>query len=268
MDCQSQALDGIKQSCRSHLSSLVSQGLGPFQPCVFDLDILLSEPSVDLDRVTRVLDSDARFGRRVLYLSNSVLLESAEFAQTVTEAAILLGPCLFQAVVLVCAVTDFGDGASRDSNAEFLWTHAIQIATISEGIAELSEYPVRGVAFLAGLFHDIGHLALRSIAEREGSFDQLASLQWKDNLDLEREFFGMDHCQIGQWMAKSWGFSPSLVDAILHHHDPQAAEIDPQLAEIVCAAEYYCDASPALPTRIQIRQNIPAALIQGGGQVA
>jgi HD-like signal output (HDOD) protein len=75
----------------------------------------------------------------------------------------------------------------------------------------------------------------------------------------------MDHCQIGQWMAKSWGFSPSLIDVIRHHHDPRGAENDIQLAEIVCAAEYYVSASPALPVSIQIRENIPAALIQSNG---
>jgi HD-like signal output (HDOD) protein len=244
VDRKSQKLDEMQEYCRSHLASLVSEGLDPFPACVLDLDVLLSAPVIDLQKISRALRSDERFSRRVLHLSNAVLIRSNESAQCVTDAAVLLGPCLFHTAVLICAVTEFGAHAYRDSNAESVWSHGVQIALMSERIAELSEYPIRGMAYLAGLFHDIGHLPIRMVArEQERTFDELAALHWQDNIGLERDIFGLDHCQIGQWMAKSWGFSSPLIDAVMHHHQPSEAENDPQLAEIVCAAEYYCSAS-------------------------
>jgi putative nucleotidyltransferase with HDIG domain len=246
VDRKSQEFNGIKESCRNHLASLVSEGLDPFPFCVFDLDVLLNAPVVDLRKVSRALNSDARFSRRVLHLSNVALIHSSESARNVTDAAVLLGPCLFHTAVLLCAVTEFGEHASRDSNAASLWSHGVQVAAMSERIAELSEYPVRGMAYVAGLFHDIGHLPLRTVVrEQERTFDGLAGIRWQDNIGLERDIFGLDHCQIGEWMAKSWGFSSSLIDAVMHHHEPSGAENDPQLAEIVCAAEYCGSASSA-----------------------
>lgn len=246
MDRKSQQLDGIQEYCRSQLATVVSEGLDPFPQCVFDLEVLLNANVIDLRKLSRVLGSDSRFSRRVLHIANAVLIHSNESAESVGDAAVLLGPCLFHTAILICAVTEFGEHASRDSNAESLWLHGVQTAVMSERIAELSQYPDRGIPYLAGLFHDIGHLPLRMVARRqERAFDELASIQWQDNIDLERHIFGLDHCQVGQWMAKSWGFSPSLVDAVMHHHRPSSAENDPQLAEIVCAAEYYCSVSSA-----------------------
>jgi HD-like signal output (HDOD) protein len=244
VDRKTEKQDGIQDHCRSHLASIVSEGLKPLPPCVFELDVLLNEPVIDLEKVIAVLDSDPEFARRVLQLSNAILSRSNASAQTIADAVVLLEPNQFQAVALLCAVTEFGERESRDRNAEELWPHSVQIAILSEEIAAQSNYPVRGTAFVAGLLHDIGFLPLLIVArEQEKTFEELASIEWREKIELERELFGLDHCQVGRWMAKSWQFSPSLTDAVLHHHDPDRAEIDSHLAEIVFAAEFHYSSS-------------------------
>jgi len=222
------------------VASIVSRGLDPLPPCVFDLDVLLNAPVVDLTKVTRALSSNLRFSRRVLRLSGEILAGSNESAHTVEDALIQLGPCLFHAVVLLCAVTEVGEHKTRDENAEAIWLHSIEMAILAEQIAEQSGYPPRGAACVAGLLHDIGYLPLLEAAREQGYLGRgLGPAEWRDDVALEREIFGVDHCQIGAWMAKSWKFSPSLIDAISHHHDPSKAAEDSHLAEIVFAAEHY-----------------------------
>ena len=226
------------------MASIVSQGLEPIPSCVFDLDVLLRASTVDVAKINNALSCDAEFSGRVLRLSNAILNRSGESAACITDAVVLLGPCLFYTAVLLCGVTEFGARAFRDQNAEALWPHSIQMAILSEKIAERSEYPLPGAAYVAGLLHDIGNLPLLMVArEQQKTFEGLADIEWRDNIDLERNIFGLDHCQIGRWMAKSWRLSPSLVDAVGHHHDPGGAEKDSHLAEIVGAAEYFCGTS-------------------------
>jgi len=247
VDRKSQKQNALQENCRSHLASIVSQGLRPFPRCVFDLDTLLNSPTVDLIKVNNALCSDAGFSQRVLRLSNTILNRSGDSTASITDAVVLLGPSLFLTAVLLCAVTEFGALASRDQNVEALWSHSMQMALLSEGIAEHSSYPVRGAAYVAGLLHDIGYLPLLMVArEQEKTFEELASIPWRDNIDIERNIFGLDHCQIGRWMAKSWEFSPSLTDAVGHHHDPGKAEKDSHLTEIVGTAEYFCSVSSPL----------------------
>lgn len=248
MDRKTQKHVAIRENCRSHLASIVSEGLKPFPSCVFDLEVLLNAPVVDLQRVNGTLRWHDGFSRRILRLSNTILRRSNGYAPTVTDAVVFLGPCLFQTAVLLCAVTEFTGLESRDEGAEALWSHCVQMAILSEEISRQSEYPVPGAAYVAGLLHDIGYLPLRMVArEQQKTFDELSAIDWRDRIELERDIFGLDHCQIGHWMAKSWQFSESLIDAVRHHHDPSKAEKDPHLAEIVSAAEYHCSESSSKP---------------------
>lgn len=248
MDRKTQKHDAIRENCRSHLASIVSEGLKPFPTCVFDLEVLLNASVVDLKRVDSILSSHDGFSRRVLRLSNAILSRSNGYAQNVIDAVVYLGPCLFHSAVLLCAVTEFVGLDSRDEDAEAIWSHSVQMAILSEEISRQSEYPVQGAAYVAGLLHDIGHLPLHMVArEQQKAFHELAAIDWRDRVDLEQDIFGLDHCQIGRWMAKSWQFSESLIDAVRHHHNPIKAQNDPHLAEIVSAAEYHCSTSSRRP---------------------
>ena len=223
------------------MASIVSEGLAPLPGCLFDLDVLLSTPIVDLKKVASALYPDFELCQRVLRLANSSLTQPSDAAGDIPEAVVLLGPPLFHAAVLIAAVTDFGPRDARDENAAALWTHSVMMAALSEKIAEISEYPVRGKAFMAGLLHDIGHIPFLSVAREDMAVrDELAQIPWRDNIELEREIFGLDHCEIGRWMGRSWKFSSVLMDAVQHHHDPRLAVRDSHLAEVVCAAEHFC----------------------------
>ena len=97
------------------MASIVSRGLDPLPSCVFDLDALLTERIVDLTKVAQALSNHAEFSRRILRLSNTILAGSGESAPNVEEAVILLGPCLFHAVALLCGVTEVGARRFRDT---------------------------------------------------------------------------------------------------------------------------------------------------------
>jgi HD-like signal output (HDOD) protein len=59
-------------------------------------------------------------------------------------------------------------------------------------------------------------------------------------VELEREYFGIDHCEVGRWIGVSWNFSPALLEVMVSHHNPQEATHDSQLAGVVAAADRFC----------------------------
>jgi putative nucleotidyltransferase with HDIG domain len=253
--------------CRSRVASIISQGLESLPHCVFDLDALLNAMVIDLTRVTRTLARDPAFSRRVLHLSNTVLKSSGETARNSEDAVILLGPSLFHAVILLCAVTQVGASPTWDENAEGIWLHSLEMAVLSEQIAEESKYPFPETACLAGLLHDIGYLPLLVAAREQANLGrELSDCQWRDDVKLEHEIFGVDHCQVGRWMAKSWNLSPTLIDAVSNHHDPSKVKEDAHLAEILYAAEHNCSALSyqEIENRPQINRGRMTRLLQSG----
>lgn len=62
---------------------------------------------------------------------------------------------------------------------------------------------------------------------------------WFDNPSVERDYFGLDHCDLGGRMAANWNFMPSFIDVLLHHHKPEEADHDMALVQVVGAVEHF-----------------------------
>ena len=120
------------------------------------------------------------------------------------------------------------------------WQHSFLAALLSERIARQIEYFEKEQAYLGGLLHDIGQLPLWILAMEEEAKQRPAPPSgWPDNCPLEREYFGMDHCKVGRWMAVSWNFMPSFLDVFEAHHQPARAHHDPYLVGIIAMADAF-----------------------------
>ena len=62
---------------------------------------------------------------------------------------------------------------------------------------------------------------------------------WFDNTSVERDYFVMDHCEVGSRMATNWNFMPSFIDVLINHHQPEQAQHDPYLVQIVGGVERF-----------------------------
>jgi hypothetical protein len=59
-------------------------------------------------------------------------------------------------------------------------------------------------------------------------------------VEWERGYFGVDHCEVGRWLALCGGFASWIVDVVEHHHNPSKACEEPSLVAIVAAGERCC----------------------------
>jgi signal transduction histidine kinase/HD-like signal output (HDOD) protein len=106
------------------------------------------------------------------------------------------------------------------------WQHAIAVACCCDLIAR--EHPhldfAPEEAFVAGLVHDIGKLALELVLPRAyGRVIELAEARQGNIADFERPIVGLDHAAAGACLAERWGLPELLTSAIgLHHAEPAA----------------------------------------------
>ena len=109
-------------------------------------------------------------------------------------------------------------------NVEAHWRQALGTATATRELAPHAGLDA-GEAFLAGLLHDAGQLAL-------GLFHlQLAArtLALSRDLDIEPraaelQILGVGHDEVGAKLAQHWHLPASIVAAIAGHHAPPALE--------------------------------------------
>jgi putative nucleotidyltransferase with HDIG domain len=97
------------------------------------------------------------------------------------------------------------------------WAHSCTCAFLAENIAEITAYPFPEEAFIAGLIHDIGRLALQTgypavYGRFSENFGHDTAL-----LEMERRIFKMDHAEIAAKALRSWQLDSLLVDAVQYH---------------------------------------------------
>jgi putative nucleotidyltransferase with HDIG domain len=249
---------------KKRLTGILSQDLPTLPTYVLDLNALLNNPVVDLKKVGKVIRTDPSLSAQVLRLCNSALFGLRRRVLSIEQAAVLLGFDRLRALVLTCSVMKFAGKRLPSAQLTAFWQHSFLTALLSERIARHLDYFEKEQAYLCGLLHDIGELPLSILVlEEESNKRRLPPAGWLDNLVVEREYFGMDHCKVGRWMAVAWNFMPSFVDVFEYHHSPERAEHDPNLVGMIAAADQFlvtvsANVTPP-PEEVPVTEPEPAA---------
>jgi len=102
------------------------------------------------------------------------------------------------------------------------WYHSYKSAVLAEQIAETMDYPYPEEAFLTGLMHDIGRLALQ--AAYPEVYSQIPHTFHHEELLLETEThtFGRSHAEIGAESLRAWNLNSFIADAAQYHIESES----------------------------------------------
>ena len=110
--------------------------------------------------------------------------------------------------------------ANTSALATAFWAHSYTTALLAESIAELNGYPYPEEAFIAGLIHDIGKLALLTdypemYVQFSENFDDSEKL-----LEMEQHIFATTHAEVAARALRAWQCDGFLVSAVQYHTAP------------------------------------------------
>ena len=200
-----------------------------------------------MKKVTEIIRSDPSLSGQLLRMCNSAMFGLRRKVLSISQAAVILGTERLRTMVLTCSVMRFAGRQLPSVAVQTVWQHSLSTALLSERIAGWMDYSEKEQAYLSGLLHDIGQLPLWMVAQEERARGGAAPpTGWQDNVVLEREHFGMDHCEIGSHLLALHGIScRQFMDVFEHHHNPAEASHDSHLVGMVAAADHFCpDACP------------------------
>jgi len=201
---------------------------------------LTMDEKSDAQQVAAIIETDQSLASKILQLVNSPSYGFAGRVTTIANAVSLLGFSTIRSVALSMTVSDMfapSDKLTAFDRVAF-WKHSLACAVCSELIAERIESRYAKEAFLAGLFHDIGKIALDTCAREDfNTVIAEASERHLSVLEAEREVLDTDHAVVGKWVAERWGLPDMFTHAIWLHHQPAGSlpttGFDKELAEIV-----------------------------------
>jgi len=196
---------------------------------------------VELDEVVELILTDQVLTARVIKVVNSPLYRPVQEITSVKHAMIYLGFHQIRELVVTCSLIDLVHGKDGAIDVRTFWEHSFGVGIVARLIAQRVGYPHGEKAYLAGIVHDIGEVFLSYyLLEDFRKVLELVREQPQRLIEAEERIIGTTHCHIGYCIACSWNFPEDYCEAILCHHAPRQAVLNPMLAAIVNLADLFC----------------------------
>ncbi len=207
------------RSLRERLEELVDSGYLdlPILPTVAaEVVALTSNEECDIRKLAEIVRRDQAMAGHMLRMANSATNRAVVHVASLTQAMSRLGMQMVRqfAFVISCQNRVFRVHG-REEQLKKLFGHSLATALYAQEIARARRSNVEE-SFLAGLLHDVGRPVLL-----QALTDFTTTTPFSED-DVE-ESVGALHAYVGGELARQWGLSDRLGEAIAHHHNPAAA---------------------------------------------
>lgn len=194
---------------------------------------LADDPDVHVKDVIEVVKYDQAITSNCLKLCNSSYFGLREKVYTIDNAVVMLGlQNLIKIVLVNCDELNVYADGQKGYNLQpgELWRHSVACAIISQLLFKEKGRQEDGVLFTAALLHDIGKVILSKYitGEAEG-LHNLIREQGITFVEAEKQFFGIDHAELGGIIAKKWKFPQTLINSLRNHHKSMSGKIMPNI---------------------------------------
>jgi putative nucleotidyltransferase with HDIG domain len=171
------------------------------------------------DDILDLAKHDPTFTIQIIRLANSAANAPVAQIRSLEEAVSRIGANAIAG--LITAMTVLRVFVPSDKHEKDLWVHSVQVAIWAQYLArvhkDLKIDPSQ--AYLCGLMHDIGRFAMFDQIPEE--FKSIDAEDWhtpKELIDVEQQFVGSNHAQIGQKICIKWGLPESVRWVVGYHH--------------------------------------------------
>jgi HD-like signal output (HDOD) protein len=191
-----------------------------------------------------IIQRDPALAARILRVVNSAFYGLPSQVSSLDRAILLLGLSAIKNIALGASLARmFNVQALSDQfTARDLWRHSISVAVAARELAVRTKCVQPDEAFVAGLVHDIGLLAVQQLLPTQlRAVVQQASAAPVAFCVLEQVAVGADHQAFGNALASKWRFPANLRHTIAYHHEP--LNLQPEfrrLAALIYAADTLC----------------------------
>jgi HD-like signal output (HDOD) protein len=224
------------------LAAVVEQ-LPPVATVIQRLLAVLRDPLSEVADITRLVLIDTTLAAQILRLANSPHYGLSEQVSSVDQAIQHVGVNeITRLVTMLGARQLFQRALTRYKIAPHLmWQHSLAVAIGAEIVAQRL-FGDTEIAYLAGVLHGIGFVALDGIAAARNLGPRPAKtplLQW------EQENFGTDNAAIAARVLHYWQFPTAIADAVGARYVAPTTETIVETAGVLYTASFLAERIPA-----------------------
>ncbi len=192
----------------------------PLPHIVTTISRLIADSESTMKDFEAVIKMDPVLVTRLLRLVNSPFYGLAQTVDSIGRAVAFLGMRNLHNLIVADALKSIF--VNKESKTGFskkrLWLHSAAVSICSKMVAERI-FGIKGDdAFLCGILHDFGLLVEEQVERQAFQGICAACKSTVDLINLERQAFATDHCEIGYLMTLDWNMPLGIQEAIRDHH--------------------------------------------------
>lgn len=200
---------------------------------------LTSDDESEITEIVKIIESDPSITAKVLSLCRRSETGLGTKITTVDRAVVMLGFEAIRNAVLSIEIYNLFESTrpgqqrgldidesstGKPFDSAGFWMHSVAVAVAAELLAKRRTHDPRitpDEAFVCGLLHDLGKLALERLLPR--GYERVIELaeQRQGNIaEMERRVIGLDHHTTGKRLAEQWNLPHIIQDVLWLHGQP------------------------------------------------
>ncbi len=197
------------------------------------------QDETNASQLAELITQDPGMVAQILFMANSAFYGGTRHKVTkVVEAVNLLGFTRIANLALSFCfyrlIKDIKENSTSGLDHVKFWRRSILASIAGRTIGTHFAFPDSDLIFLSSLLQDIGILALHEVAKEElGRIAVQGHCQHETLQMLELEQLGVDHPQVGAWLAQHWQLPEEFQMAILYSHTPEFFETPQELHYLI-----------------------------------
>lgn len=200
---------------------------------------LCHRDDLNLGDLATLISRDAGLVTRIFAIASSAIYQRRSRPVTLEQCLSLLGVSMVKIVVINESVMQAFSRFTvlREVDLNRFWAHSLRCALLARELARKTGYDNPDEAYLGGLLHDIGRLAMLVTAPDDYKLIFRKYADGDELCALEQEQFGLNHAEVGAWLVEKWALDSFLGDCVLYHHEPAERIVAaPALVKLVLLA--------------------------------
>ena len=186
---------------------------------------LRNDPASTVDQLVELVEQDLSLSAQILRYANSSIFATREKIISLKDAIFrVLG---YETVLHLSLGYALGRAFKLPEQGplgrEQFWQHSTYTAALAQHLANAmprQRRPKPGIAYLAGLLHDIGFLTLNLFFRNEYAWlnKMIEANPDQSVLSMEKRLLGVTHNELGAWLMQAWKMPEELIISVEHHH--------------------------------------------------
>lgn len=240
------------------------QNLPPMPEMAQKIIELAGNATATADDLADIIQLDPSLAAQVMRYASSPLFNYRGKVESVrTAVSRVLGYDMVLNLALGLAIArPFKVQRTGPFGLDAFWRHAAYSASLTQALSTAlpaQQRPKPGLAFLAGLLHNFGHLLMGHLCKQEFAYLNLLAAERPDISaeELELRTLGVTHAELGSWLMTAWRLPEEIIVATREHHNLQYQGPHAIYSQLVMLADHILKshgmgdaASSHLPTEV------------------